>query len=149
LFDLGGTKIECIILDNENEEVWRKRIQTEQEKGYEAILGRIRSIYNDAVLQINNKNHTLGIGIPGTISNKTKLIKNSNTQCLNNKYFEQDVINIINHNIEIQNDANCFTYAEAMLGAGVGKNLVFGVIMGTSDLIMLNQGMSGHGPREK
>jgi fructokinase len=129
--DLGGTKIECIIINYKNEEVWRKRIPTEQEKGYNVILENIRSLYSDAVLRINKEEHTLGIGIPGTISNKTKLIKNSNTQCLNNKLFKQDIIQVLNHNAEIQNDANCFTFAEAILGAGVGKNLVFGVIMGT------------------
>lgn len=129
--DLGGTKIECILLNNKNEEVWRKRVLTEQEKGYSAILEKIWSIYNDAVLQIDNKDHTLGIGIPGIISNITGVIKNSNTLCLNKKPFKQDIVHMVKHDINIQNDANCFTYAEAKLGAGVNKNLVFGVIMGT------------------
>lgn len=129
--DLGGTKIECIILNNINEELWRKRIPTEQDKGYNYILEKIGSIYSDAVLRINNQGHTLGIGIPGTISNETNRIKNSNTLCLNNRLFKQDIMSIVNHEIEVQNDANCFTYAEAILGAGIGKHIVFGVIMGT------------------
>jgi len=94
-------------------------------------LEKIGTLYNEAVRSINNEMHTLGIGIPGSISSKTKLIKNSNTLCLNNKLFKQDIMGVLNHDIEIQNDANCFTYAEAVLGAGVGKRIVFGVIMGT------------------
>jgi len=59
------------------------------------------------------------------------LIKNSNTQCLIGKDLQNDLKNILHHDISIENDANCFALAEANLGAGKDSNLVFGVIMGT------------------
>lgn len=129
--DLGGTKIEIIILNNDLQEVYRKRISTEQEKGYQAILVKIENLYQEALSAINHQPHTLGMGIPGSISARTNLVKNANTQCLNGKSLKVDIEAKLKHRVEVQNDANCFTLAEALLGAGRGKQVVFGVIMGT------------------
>jgi fructokinase len=129
--DLGGTKIEGIILDKNLKEIIRKRISTEQEKGYEHILNNIASFYFSLAAHINDAPHTFGIGTPGSISAKTGLLKNSNTTCLNGMPFLQDLRKKIRRKISIENDANCFAMAEAMMGAGVGKKSVFGVIMGT------------------
>lgn len=129
--DLGGTKIEIIVLNDDNREIYRKRIATEQEKGYPAILDKIQGLYLEALKAIAHQPHTLGMGIPGAISSKTNLVKNANTQCLNGKTLKNDIQAKLGHRMEIQNDANCFTLAEALLGAGIGKRIVFGVIMGT------------------
>jgi len=129
--DLGGTKIEGIVLKENGTEIFRKRIPTEQEKGYEGILKNIQSLYLSLLKSINNERHTLGIGTPGAISLRTGLLKNSNTTCLNGKPLKKDLEMKLQHQLEIQNDANCFAMAEAMFGAGKGKSLVFGVIMGT------------------
>lgn len=129
--DLGGTKIEIIVLDDDNREIYRKRIATEQVKGYPAILAKIDKLYRESLKAIDHRPHTLGMGIPGTISYKTNLVKNANTQCLNGKTLKNDIEAKLGHRVEIQNDANCFTLAEALLGAGIGKRIVFGVIMGT------------------
>ena len=129
--DLGGTKIEVLLLDGTNKEIMRKRIPTEQENGYEGILDKIALLYQEVLSLIKNKPHTIGIGIPGTISAKTNLVKNANTLCLNHKPLKQDIEAKIKHPVAIQNDANCFTLAEAVMGAGTGKRIVFGVIMGT------------------
>ena len=74
---------------------------------------------------------TFGIGTPGAISPRTGLLKNSNTVCMNGQPVKADLEKLIGRQIEIQNDANCFAMAEARFGAGQGKNLVFGIIMGT------------------
>ena len=74
---------------------------------------------------------TFGIGTPGAISPRTGLLKNSNTVCMNGQPVKADLEKLLGRKIEIQNDANCFAMAEALLGAGRGKKLVFGVIMGT------------------
>jgi fructokinase len=58
-------------------------------------------------------------------------MKNSNTVSLNGQPLKADLEKILGRKIQIQNDANCFALAEALLGAGKGKNLVFGVIIGT------------------
>lgn len=129
--DLGGTKIEIIVLNKDLGEIYRKRVATEQQKGYQAILDKIQDLYQGALNAINHQPHTLGMGIPGAISARTNLVKNANTQCLNGKPLKEDIEAKLNHQVEIQNDANCFTLAEALLGAGLGKPIVFGVIMGT------------------
>ena len=129
--DLGGTKIEGIVLDESGKEMFRKRIETQQEKGYRHILYRIKEFYDELAAQIKHQPHTFGIGTPGAISPRTGLMKNSNTVCLNGQPLKSDLEKLFGRKIEIQNDANCFAIAEALHGAGRGKKLVFGVIMGT------------------
>jgi fructokinase len=129
--DLGGTKIEGVILDAQGAEVFRKRIDTEQQNGYAHILKRITGLYRELAASIHNASHTVGIGTPGAVSRRTGLLKNSNTVCLNGQPLQTDLEKRLGLKIEIQNDANCFAMAEALHGAGRGKKLVFGVIMGT------------------
>lgn len=129
--DLGGTKIEGIVLDDSGAEILRKRIETEQEGGYRHVLDRIASLYHDLAGAIRFAPHTFGIGTPGAISPRSGLLKNSNTVCLNGQPFKTDLQNLLKRSISIQNDANCFAMAEALHGAGRGNALVFGVIMGT------------------
>ena len=74
---------------------------------------------------------SVGICTPGALSLDSGLIKNSNTQCLIGKNIQNDLKNILNYDISVENDANCFALAEAKLGAAKNSNLVFGVIMGT------------------
>jgi fructokinase len=129
--DLGGTKIEGIVLDGNGKECFRKRIETQQEGGYQHILNRINSLYSEMAQAAGNGAHTFGIGTPGAISPRTGLMKNSNTLCLNGQPLKADLERLLGHATEIQNDANCFAMAEALHGAGRGNSLVFGVIMGT------------------
>jgi fructokinase len=129
--DLGGTKIEGIVLDPGGREIYRLRVPTEQEKGYPHILRNLAGVYEKLAQKIGPHPHKVGIGTPGAISGATGLLKNSNTVCLNGKPLREDLRKMLARDIEIQNDANCFAMAEARLGAGKGKRLVFGVIMGT------------------
>jgi len=129
--DLGGTKIEGVVLDGSGKELFRKRIDTQQEKGYRHILGRIKELHDGLVAQVKGGPTTFGIGTPGAISPRTGLMKNSNTVCLNGQPLKADLEKLLGRRINIQNDANCFAMAEALHGAGRGHDLVFGVIMGT------------------
>jgi fructokinase len=129
--DLGGTKIEGIVLDAQGQEIFRKRVDTLREQGYWPILHRIKSLHDDLAASISHAPHTFGIGTPGAISPRTGLLKNSNTVCMNGQPVKTDLEKLLGRKIEIQNDANCFAMAEALHGAGRGKKLVFGVIMGT------------------
>jgi len=126
--DLGGTKIEAILLDEDLEVLERKRIHTPQ-NNYQEILNSISSLVLD--LSANVSDFSLGICTPGTISKQTGLIKNSNTQCLIGKSLKEDLENKLKKKISIENDANCFAMAEATMGAAMEFSLVFGVIMGT------------------
>ena len=128
--DLGGTKIEGILLDENFNEITRKRISTNQDQGYDSILKSISSLIQDLRTKSNSES-SIGICTPGIISKNTGLIKNSNTQCLIGKPLKNDLENILEQKISMENDANCFALAEATLGAGKNFDLVFGVIMGT------------------
>ncbi len=127
--DLGGTKIEGLYLNHNNEEISRKRIPTEQDLGYKSILSKINGLIND--LYADREDVTIGICTPGSISQETGLLKNSNTQCLNGIPFKADLETVVGCEIRMENDANCFALAEALLGAGKSHKVVFGVIMGT------------------
>ena len=128
--DLGGTKIEAILLDEKLNVIERTRVPTYQEKGYKSIIDSIVSLVN-SVKTKSDVPVTIGVSAPGAISKKTGLIKNSNTQCLIGMPLKEDLQNALNQNIEIDNDANCFTIAETKLGAAKQYDVVFGVIMGT------------------
>ena len=127
--DLGGTKIEGICIDQNNSVIQRKRIPTNQQNGYSHIVDSIISLVRDITKQIDD--YSIGICTPGAISKKTGLIKNSNTQCLIGKPLREDLEKSLGRKIKMENDANCFAMAEAVLGSGVGHSMVFGVIMGT------------------
>jgi fructokinase len=150
--DLGGTKIEGIILDQSGKEMLRKRIDTQQEGGYRHILNRITELYRDLTKAVESEPHTFGIGTPGAVSPRTGQLKNSNTVCLNGHPFKDDLEKQLGRVVAMQNDANCFAMAEALHGAGRNNQLVFGVIMGTGcgggivykgDVIVGRQGIAG------
>tara|TARA_Y100000817_G_scaffold308272_1_gene295768 strand:- start:1428 stop:2318 length:891 start_codon:yes stop_codon:yes gene_type:complete len=135
--DLGGTKIEGIVLESKEnpKEIIRYRINTEEEKGYSQVINNIKSLVDYIEKKINYKFDKLGIGTPGTIDPETELLKNSNSQCLNKMPIQKDLAKTLDKNILIQNDANCFALAETLLGSVKdqypdAKN-VFGIIMGT------------------
>ena len=128
--DLGGTKIEGIVLDEDGSTVARKRILTERERGYEHIVARIAALVSD-LCPLAPLARYVGIGTPGSESARDGTLKNSNTLCLNGRPLRRDLEAAIGLPVAIENDANCFTLAEALLGAGRGHRLVFGVILGT------------------
>jgi len=128
--DLGGTKIEGILLDERFNVVERTRIPTQQEKGYKSIINSIVSLVEELKIKASD-NVTIGVSAPGAISKKSGLIKNSNTQCLIGMPLKEDLKQALDQEIAIENDANCFALAEATLGAARNYNVVFGVIMGT------------------
>jgi len=128
--DLGGTKIEGILTDENYQTITRKRIPTNQNNGYNSILDSIKNLILEFIQESNEK-VSIGVCTPGALSLDSGLIKNSNTQCLIGKNIQNDLKNLLNHDISIENDANCFSLAETKLGAGKDHDLVFGVIMGT------------------
>lgn len=128
--DLGGTKIEGVLLSDDNKMIERKRIHTKQEEGYESIIHRIVKLINN-IKSISIKDCQIGICTPGALDIKTGILKNSNTVCLIGKPIKEDLESELKCSIAIDNDANCFAMAEALLGSGKNYETVFGVIMGT------------------
>ena len=128
--DLGGTKIEGILLDEKYNTIQRKRIETHQENGYDSITKSIISLINELKVKTDEET-SVGISTPGVTGTNSGLIKNSNTQCLIGMPLKNDLENILGFEIVMENDANCFALAESLLGSAKGYDVVFGIIMGT------------------
>ena len=126
--DLGGTKIEGIALSG-SEEIARMRIDTPR-GDYDGTVAAVASVV-EALEQRTGLRGSVGIGIPGTISIATRLVKNANSVCLIGKPLQADLEHRLERDIRLANDANCFTVSEAIDGAGAGMTTVFGVIVGT------------------
>jgi len=132
--DLGGTKIEGVVLSQDNSILARTRIPTpyykNPEKAYRIILTSIGNLIEK--LEADTASTcSIGIGTPGTISSLSGLMKNSNTVCLNGKSLHKDLEQHTGRKVRIANDANCFALSEALHGAGKDYDSVFGIIMGT------------------
>lgn len=128
--DLGGTKIEAIIIDDQFQVIERKRTLTLRDQGYDAILQRIIDLSKE-MIKIGKIDSSIGICTPGTIEASTGLLKNSNTVCLIGKPIQQDLEDALGLPVLMENDANCFALAEATIGAAKKFEVVFGVILGT------------------
>jgi fructokinase len=129
--DLGGTKIEAVALSPEGEEYGRRRIPTPR-GDYEATLRAAAGLTGALVAAVGRENVAgVGIGIPGSLSPKTGLVRNANSTWLNGRALGRDLQAIIDLPLVIENDANCFVLSEAADGAGAGWRTVFGVILST------------------
>ena len=126
--DLGGTKTEGILIDNSGKELIRQRIKTQ--KNYKGTIDGIKSIVNDFENKFG-KVQSIGIGMPGAVSADSSLVKNANSIWLNGKPLKKNLEKELGRNVNLENDANCFALSEAVDGAGKGKAVVFGVIIGT------------------
>ena len=127
--DLGGTKIESIVIDYDGNEIYRKRIPNPN-NDYNGILKSIK----DLVYQSESETGlygTIGIGIPGIISKQTNLVKNANTTVLIGKSLDKDLELTLGRPVRLANDANCLALSEYIDGSGEQYNSLFGVILGT------------------
>jgi fructokinase len=126
--DLGGTKIEIIALDPQGAECFRKRVATPR-GDYAGTVAAIAALVRDAEAVVGPA--TVGIGMPGTISPATGLVKNANSTWLNGQPLARDIVRALQREVRLANDANCFALSEAVDGAAAGQPIVFGVIVGT------------------
>jgi fructokinase len=126
--DLGGTKIEGLALDG-SREVARLRVETPRDD-YPATVEAVAALA-EALEQRAGAQGTVGVGIPGTLSAETGLVKNANSVWLIGQPLLQDLQRRLGREVRIANDANCFAVSEAADGAAAGADVVFGVIVGT------------------
>ncbi len=127
--DLGGTKIEGIALDDLGQTRVRRRIiapRGDYGETLRAVTGLVAVIESELTTVA-----TIGVGIPGTISPATGLVKNSNSTWLNGTPLAHDLPKLLERPVRFANDANCFALSEATDGAAAGASSVFGVIVGT------------------
>ncbi len=126
--DYGGTKIEGILLNENGNELERKRYS--YKKNYISGIETVKKIVNEFD-KISGYKCSVGIGIPGFSSKDTQLVTNANSLWLNNKPFKKDLEVSLERKVKLMNDANCFTLSEAVDGAGKNFKSIFGIIIGT------------------
>ncbi len=135
--DLGGTKIEGVVLPSLNDPspIHRSRLATEKENGYEHILQQIQKLIRHMEKETGLTPESIGIGTPGVLDPVLYTMKNSNTTALNGRPLQQDLENLLEIPVILANDANCFALAETHWGVVKQKSpdarMVFGIIMGT------------------
>ncbi|MBT3196588.1 MAG: ROK family protein [Gammaproteobacteria bacterium] len=127
--DLGGTKIEAVMLDRTGAVRSRQRVATPRES-YEATLQAIESLI-ERVERESGLRGSIGLGIPGALSPTTGRVKNANSTALIGHPLDQELQQRLQRPVRIANDANCFALSEAIDGAAAGAATVFGVILGT------------------
>jgi len=127
--DLGGTKIEAVVLDVDGAVLWRRRVPTPR-GDYRATLEAIHALARAAESELSIS-ASVGIATPGAPSPETGLMRNCNSTCLNGKPLREDLCELLQREVRIANDADCMTLSEASDGAGEGARVVFGVILGT------------------
>jgi len=126
--DLGGTKIEGIVLAGASE-LWRTRVATPRDD-YPATIDAVRRLVGDLEARAARP-ASVGIGIPGAIDPETMRVKNANSVWLIGRPLQADLETALARPVRVANDANCFAISEAADGAGTGASVVFGVIIGT------------------
>ncbi len=135
--DLGGTKIEGVILKSQDDPsvLTRLRVDTERDKGYDHIVSQVGVLIDKMKQESGLEPSIIGMGTPGALDPITHTIKNSNTTVMNGMPFKRDLEERLNLEFELANDANCFAIAEAKMGIVKDvmpqARMVFGVIMGS------------------
>ena len=127
--DWGGTKIEIIALDGSGVERFRKRVPTPRDD-YDACVRAVVDLVHTAETETGRKG-TVGLGIPGSLSPATGLVKNANSTWMNGKPLDRDLETALDRAVRIANDANCLAVSEATDGAGAGAHIVYAIIVGT------------------
>lgn len=127
--DLGGTKIEIAALSDDGSLRLRRRVSSPQ-GDYSATVAALAELVRSADAELELA-PSVGVGIPGTISPATGLVKNANSVWLIGHPLDKDLAAAIGRPVRIANDADCFVLSEASDGAAAGARSVFGVIIGT------------------
>lgn len=127
--DLGGTKIEGIALERSGKIAARRRISAPQGR-YQDTISAVKGVVAALEAETGRKG-PVGVGIPGTVSRDTGLVKNANSVWMIGEPFDRDLQAALDRPVRVSNDANCFTLSEAVDGAAAGAAIVFGVILGT------------------
>jgi len=127
--DVGATKIESVVLEDNGQEKHRSRIECP--KDYRSIVFSIKEIHEKLQKDFNLE-LPIGVCHPGIHSPQTGLVKNApNCYWLEKKPFQNDLRKALNREVFCENDANCFVLSEAIDGAGKHYKIVYGIILGS------------------
>lgn len=129
--DMGGTKIEVAAMDEYGGLRLRRRVPTPA-GDYAATVRAVAELVRAAEREVGaTQALPTGVGIPGSISPRSGLIRNANSVCLNGQPLKADLEAALARPLHLENDANCLALSEARDGAGKGAAVVFAVILGT------------------
>jgi len=127
--DFGGTKIEAAALDTDGHFI--ARVRKPNPGNYDDALTVVADLLADAETMAGTGAQRLGMGIPGSVSPRTGLIRNANSVYLNGRPFQEDLAVRLARPVKLANDANCLALSEAVDGAGAGAGVIFAPILGT------------------
>ncbi|MBB3463898.1 ROK family protein [Rhizobium sp. BK377] len=152
-FDIGGSAIKGGIGRSESDIVPLGRRPTPKDN-FPAFVETLKSFIAEAGEQPSR----IALSIAGVVDPDTQRLIVANIPCLHDSNLAADLEAELALPVLVANDADCFTVAEAELGAGRGHRIVFGAILGTgvggglvSDGRLINAsggfaGEWGHGP---
>jgi fructokinase len=126
--DFGGTKIEAAALDEEGN--FLARVRVPNPGAYEAALATVRDLIARVETETGSTG-TIGVGLPGSISPRTGLMRNANSTYLNGRTFREDLSAALGRPVLVANDANCLALSEAVDGAAKHAKVAFAIIVGT------------------
>ena len=127
--DVGATKIESVVLEDDGKE--HKRTRTACPKEYNQIIKTVKEI-NNSLEKTYNKTLPIGVCHPGIHSPQTGLVKNApNCFWLEKKPFQKDLRKCLDKEVFCENDANCFALSESIDGSGKNYKVVYGIILGS------------------
>ncbi len=127
--DFGGTKIEAAALDPEGAII--ARLRTPNPGDYRPALAAVADLVAQVEQAAGGRAERIGVGMPGSISPRSGLIRNANSVWLNGEHFGDDLQVALQRPVRLANDANCLALSEAADGAGAGARVVFAAILGT------------------
>lgn len=127
--DFGGTKIEAAVIDVAGE--FRSRIRTRNPGAYDAAIRAVCEVVDAVEREAGASSATVGVGVPGSISPLTGMMRNANTVWLNGRNFRADLTAALRREIRVANDANCLALSEVVDGAAVGSQITFAAVLGT------------------
>ncbi len=128
--DFGGTKIEGVVLAADGTERARARVPTPRHD-YDGCIRAIRDLMERLEGEAGGRVERVGIGVPGAVDRDSGVVYGGNSTWLHGRGLQLDLANALARPVRIANDANCFALSEAVDGAGVGAQVVFGVILGS------------------
>ena len=126
--DVGGSKIEGVLMDASAKELARCRVATPRD--YAATIVALVELTAKLKKGIAAE-PSIGIGIPGSVSPHTGLVQNANSTWLIGRPLDSHLAEALGSPVRLANDANCFALSEAIDGAAENARVVFGAILGT------------------
>lgn len=138
-FDIGGSKIALGVFDDTRRLQWEKRVATPKDS-YDTFLTAITQLVAEADERFGSQG-SVGIGIPGMPETADGTLYAANVPAASGKPLRKDLCALLDRDVRLDNDANCFTLSEAWDDEFCQYPIVMGLILGTG----VGGGIVAHG----